>query len=277
MKQLVKSYFSPSNWSLTTWIIAINVAAFFLFLVVSALFPSVQSYLVLVPNLFVSGYFWTAITSMFLHAGILHLFVNMFSLFFLGKLVEQIIGKRRYIVFYLIAGIVGALFFVGGAYLSIYVPHGENLFGTPLTPAVGASGALFGLLGLLTVLIPNQRVYLIVGPLVLIILQIVIGGFVSESLQNVIGFIVSFLFIFMLAGMFSRNNILRKIALPINLPLWLAPIVAIVPLFIIGFFVALPIGNTAHLGGLVAGIIYGAFLRVKYARKVALLNRMFRR
>ena len=74
-------------------------------------------------------------------------------------MVEQIVGRRRYLVFYLAAGIVGALFFVGGAYLSGSVINGDRLFGTPLTPAVGASGALFGLLGLLAVLIPRQRLF----------------------------------------------------------------------------------------------------------------------
>ncbi|MEK6824351.1 MAG: rhomboid family intramembrane serine protease, partial [Nanoarchaeota archaeon] len=82
---------------------------------------------------------------------------------------------------------------------------------------------------------------------------------------------------FMIIGMFSSNSVMKKIALPMDLPLWLAPVVAIVPLSVISFFVELPIGNTAHFGGLIAGLVYGTFLRRRYARKVALLNRMFKR
>ncbi|MEK6896147.1 MAG: rhomboid family intramembrane serine protease [Nanoarchaeota archaeon] len=277
MKRSTHGHFSPLRWSLTGWIIAVTVAASVLFWSVAEFLPALASYLALTPELFVSGYFWTAVTSMFLHAGVLHLFVNMFSLFFLGKLVEQIVGRRRYLVFYLAAGIVGALFFVGGAYLSGSVINGDRLFGTPLTPAVGASGALFGLLGLLAVLIPRQRVYLIIGPLVLIVLQVILGRFIPESLQGIFALLVSFLFIFMIIGMFSSNSVMKKIALPMDLPLWLAPVVAIVPLSVISFFVELPIGNTAHFGGLIAGLVYGTFLRRRYARKVALLNRMFKR
>ncbi|HLC54218.1 MAG TPA: rhomboid family intramembrane serine protease [Candidatus Nanoarchaeia archaeon] len=277
MKRPARGYFSPSRWSLTGWIIAVTIATSVLFWSAVKFLPALFSYLALTPKSFVSGYFWTAVTSMFLHANVFHLFVNMFSLFFLGKLVERIIGRKRYAWFYLIAGIVGALFFVGGAYLSGFVVNGDRLFGTPITSAVGASGALFGLLGLLAVLIPRQRVYLIVGPLVLIVLQVILGRFIPESLQGVFALVVSFLFIFMIIGMFSSNSVIRKIALPMDLPLWLAPLVAIAPLSIISFFVELPIGNTAHFGGLIAGLVYGAVLRRKYARKVALLNRMFKR
>ena len=56
--------------------------------------------------------------------------------------------------------------------------------------------------------------------------------------------------------MFSMNLVIRRLALPLRLPFWIAPIIAIVPLFLIAAFVKLPIGNTAHLGGLVAGLIY---------------------
>ena len=77
--------------------------------------------------------------------------------------------------------------------------------------------------------------------------------------------------------MFSFNPRTRKIAVPVGMPFWLLPIIAIVPLVIIGLFVQLPIGNTAHLGGLLAGLIYGLYLRMKYKKKVEVLNRMLER
>jgi membrane associated rhomboid family serine protease len=67
-----------------------------------------------------------------------------------------------------------------------------------------------------------------------------------------------------------------KFALPMQIPFWSLPFVAIVPLVIIGFFVSLPIGNMAHFGGFIAGAVYGVYLRIKYAKKVQLLNRMIK-
>ena len=122
-KKVLKSfYFKPS---VTITIIALNVAAFILFYLFvliasisgnSSLALEMQKFLALTPSLFVNGQVWTLLTSMFLHAGFFHLFVNMFSLFFLGNLVERIIGRKRYISLYLISGIIGGLFFVAFAY-----------------------------------------------------------------------------------------------------------------------------------------------------------------
>ena len=103
---------------------------------------------------------------------------------------------------------------------------------------------------------------------------LIAGIFPSQSnFIDIVGGILIFLMIF---SMFSFNNSFRKIALPLSLPFWLAPIIAIVPLLIIGFFVKLPIGNMAHFGGLVAGLFYGTYLRSKYKQKVKLLNRMIK-
>lgn len=277
MRRVARGLFG-FQWTLTNWIIAVTVAFSFLVFIFAPIGSVANTFISLTPSLVLFDYrIWTIVTSMFAHVNFVHLFVNMFSLFFLGRVVEQIIGRKRYFWFYLIAGVAGALFFIGGAYLGQHVLHGEMLFGSPMTGAAGASGALFGLLGLLAVLIPSQRVYLIVGPLVLIVAQVILGSFLPENVNNILSFIISFLFIFMLIGMFSGKVFLRRLAIPVNLPLWLAPIVAIVPLLVISFFIALPIGNTAHIGGLVAGLIYGAYLRKKYSRKVAMLGKAFRR
>ena len=68
---------------------------------------------------------------------------------------------------------------------------------------------------------------------------------------------------------------LRKFAVPVELRMWVLPIVAIVPLVIIGFFVSLPIGNSAHIGGLVVGLIYGFYLRKKFPNKVHQISSHF--
>jgi len=68
---------------------------------------------------------------------------------------------------------------------------------------------------------------------------------------------------------------MRKIALPIELSFWFVPIVAIVPLVIIGLFVNLPIGNTAHMGGFLVGLVYGFYLKNKYKNKTKYISRFF--
>ncbi|MFM2438209.1 MAG: hypothetical protein RLZ55_1028 [Actinomycetota bacterium] len=79
--------------------------------------------------------------SMFLHGSILHLLFNMYVLIVLGPTLERILGHVRFLVLYLVAG-------VGGAVASY-------AFSSPMTVSVGASGAIFGLMGAL--LVAGQR------------------------------------------------------------------------------------------------------------------------
>jgi len=215
------------EFSLTNWLIAINVVAFVMFtilLIGDLNLETALIYTALKPSLFIEGFVWTLLTSMFMHGSFAHLLVNMFSLFFIGNLVERIIGRKRYFWIYLISGIVAGLAFVTFAYIGLFIPAGERIFGGIDTFAVGASGALFGLGGLLAVLIPKLRVLI-------------------------------FFFI--------------------PMPMWVAMLVLMFGLWILSAVGGLPIGNTAHFGGLVVGIIYGFYLRYKYSRKVKMLNRMF--
>ncbi len=107
-------------------------------------------------NIFAGQYIWTFLTSMFMHGGVFHLFVNMLSLFFIGSLVEKILGQKRYLGFYLISGLFAGLFFV---LFSLVFPADFNAY------AVGASGALFGLVGILVLLTPNLPVYVMFIPI----------------------------------------------------------------------------------------------------------------
>ena len=83
------------------------------------------------------GEWWRLITSMFLHAGILHIALNMLGLWWLGSMVEQLLGHGRYLGLYFAAGLAGS----AGALLA-----------SPLQPTVGASGAIYGILGSLLIL-----------------------------------------------------------------------------------------------------------------------------
>lgn len=266
---------------ITTYLIIANVIFFFLSLLAGVFSApdcsGICKYLALQPKeVFENYYFWTLLTSMFMHAGFAHLFFNMFSLFFIGKFLERIIGGKRFLWFYLISGVFAGFFFSVLSYLLGY-GLGEKVFGNPSIIAVGASGALFGLLGILAVLTPRNRVYLIAGPLIAIVIQAIADNIInSSSILFLINIAASIYILFSIFSIFSVNPRTRRFALPLELEFWLLPIVAIVPLVIIGFLFPLPIGNMAHLSGLLSGLVYGFYLRKRYRRKVALLSRYFR-
>jgi membrane associated rhomboid family serine protease len=83
------------------------------------------------------GDWWRVVTAMFLHANFLHIAVNMYSLYWAGTILESVIGRWRFFLLYMAAGIAGS----AGA-----------LVWSPTTPSLGASGAIFGILGALYVL-----------------------------------------------------------------------------------------------------------------------------
>src|SRR6185436_11825305 len=106
------------------------------------------NYLIDPPN----NQWWRFITPMFVHIDILHLFMNMFSLFILGPFVEKLYGSAKFVVFWVVTGIAGTV----GSYLTIRPGLAHGLFGSFLfhatdVPSAGASGALFGVVGVLFV------------------------------------------------------------------------------------------------------------------------------
>jgi len=83
------------------------------------------------------GEWWRMVTSMFLHGGYLHLALNMYSLYYVGSILEIQIGRWQFLLLYLGSGMAGS----AGA-----------LLWSPYVPTVGASGAIFGILGALFIL-----------------------------------------------------------------------------------------------------------------------------
>src|SRR3990170_1841799 len=114
---------------MTPWVarlIITNIVVLFLQLAYPALTPQLW----LVPAL-ITARPWTALTYMFLHGGLGHLFFNMLGLYFFGPRVEARLGSRRFIGLYLVSGLVGAL-------LSLVL--------APRSLIIGASGAVLGVL-----------------------------------------------------------------------------------------------------------------------------------
>ncbi len=153
----------------------------------------------LIPALVAVGEAWRLLSSVFLHSGVTHLGFNMLSLYFLGSFVEEAFGRGRFLTLYLLSGISGGL-----AYL---------YFGGFNAPAVGASGAIFGLL----------------------------GGVLGYALRR---------------GTFSwQNPLIRQLLILLALNLYL------------GFSIP-NISNTAHLGGLAGGFLFGWLVApTVYSRK----------
>ncbi|MBO3800381.1 MAG: rhomboid family intramembrane serine protease [Candidatus Brockarchaeota archaeon] len=107
-----------------------------------------------VPSLIETPLQWYRIlTSMFLHADLFHIFFNMYFLYLFGRAVENALGKSRFLILYLASGIIASVFhtafsFMGG--LTAYV-----------IPAIGASGAISGVLGAYLIFYPGT--YLLAG------------------------------------------------------------------------------------------------------------------
>ena len=106
------------------------------------------NYLINPPN----NQWWRFVTPMFVHIDFLHLFMNMFSLLILGPFVEKLYGSAKFVVFWVVTGIAGVV----GSYLAFHPSLARGLLGTFIfkaadVPSAGASGALFGLVGVLFV------------------------------------------------------------------------------------------------------------------------------
>jgi len=96
--------------------------------------------------------FLTLFTAMFLHGGLAHIAGNMLYLWIFGDNVEDAMGHLRYLVFYLLTGLVASL-----SHVFVTAAFGGN----PLIPSLGASGAISGVLGGYIVLYPQRRVRVI--------------------------------------------------------------------------------------------------------------------
>lgn len=128
------------------------------------------------PNIMEGHEYYRLVTAMFLHFGIQHVLNNMLLLFFLGDTLERAVGKIRFIIIYFGTGIVGNL-----VSLYIYVQSGDNVV------SAGASGAIFGVLGglVLVVLVNKGRLeYMTFKRLIFMVILSLYFGFTSSGVNN---------------------------------------------------------------------------------------------
>ncbi len=158
----------------------------------------------LVPAFAAQGEVWRLLTSLFLHSGFVHIAFNMVALYFLGTLAESAFGHWRFFALYLLSGLSGGLALL--------------YFGGFEQPAVGASGAIFGLL----------------------------GSVLGYSLRR---------------GTFSwQNPLIRQLLILLAINVWLGLSID-------------NISNTAHMGGLVGGFVFGWLMApTVYSQKLSALR-----
>jgi membrane associated rhomboid family serine protease len=132
-------------------IVALNLVVFFLWLSpIAPLEAMAGHFLVSWPHL-EAGRIWVLVTSVFSHNMLLHLAINMIVLLSFGPPLEQLMGGRRFLVFYLAAGLVASI---------SHVAVSGFLIGRPEQAALGASGAIAALLILFSLTFPKARILL---------------------------------------------------------------------------------------------------------------------
>ena len=136
---------------------------------------------------------YTLITAIFLHSGIPHLFYNIFGLALFGSILEHIIGSKKFLILFFVSGLAASL---------VSIPFYARV--------LGASGAIFGILGMLGILRPKLTVWLYSMPMPMIAALFVwgagdvLGIFVPTGTANIAH--LGGLGIGVIAGLFYRRQ-----------------------------------------------------------------------
>jgi len=144
------------------FLIGINLLLFIVTLIV----PTLILFLGLIPAGILDRP-WTIVTSIFLHGSMWHILANMITLYFFGRYLCALLGEKKFLTVYFIGGILGNVFYI--------------LLAPPLSIAIGASGAVFALGGVLAIMTPKLRVFVFPIPAPVPLWAAVIGGFLIIS------------------------------------------------------------------------------------------------
>lgn len=135
--------------SLTGRIIILNALVFFMWMIMDTQFM-IDNFLVSTDAL-LEGRIWTLLTSVFSHNLPFHLLINMLVFYSFGRVIEDILGPKRFLSLYLMAGIAGSL---SHCLTSSLLLSNSNL------PALGASGAISGILVVFSFMFPKQLIFI---------------------------------------------------------------------------------------------------------------------
>ena len=165
------------HWSLK--LVGVLVAVF----VLQLFFPFITDlFLLQAQDIFTRP--WILVTSIFLHGSLLHLLFNGFALALFGSLLEDIIGSKYFLSLFFIGGIIASLVFVLGLPILSFI--GMSSSGS----ALGASGAIFSVMGMLAVLRPTMTVWVSYMPMPLWVAALVWAGqdffgiFIPDNIAN---------------------------------------------------------------------------------------------
>lgn len=136
--------------NITTYLL---LAIGFMF-VMQLIFPPLTDAFIFDPSLALSQP-WRFVTSIFLHANILHIFFNAYALFMFGTVLETQISEKDYLIIFFGAGLLGGIFYYSTYLLGII----------PAIPALGASGAIYGILAATAIFLPNMRIFFFIFPM----------------------------------------------------------------------------------------------------------------
>ena len=219
-QERVADVFAPKKPIVTYALIIINILVFFIPMLLSNSDIAV-AYLGSYGPFVKMGEYYRLITAAFVHANIAHLLFNMYALWIIGMQLESFIGKWRFLVVYLFSAICGSL-------LSVVV--------TPDALSVGASGAIFGLLGALLYFGYHYRIYLgtvIKSQIIPLIVINLLLGFMVPGIDNAahIGGLIAGVFTTMALGIKNKTTNMDRING------WIVSVIFFAFLIYLGFFV----------------------------------------
>ena len=191
----IEKIFSMKTPLITFLLIGICIIMFFLTYFLGE--NEIISYGGNIKELVKSGEYYRLLTCIFLHAGIIHIACNMYSLYVIGSQLESFFGKIRYLIIFLLSGICGSI-------LSIAFNNNDAI-------SIGASGAIFGLLGAIVYFGYHYRVYLgnalknQIIPIIILNLSI---GFLTPGIDNFahIGGLIGGIFTTMACGIPGKKD-----------------------------------------------------------------------
>ena len=167
----IENVFKDKGPYITYVLIGINVLLYLVPILLGNYEYIINKYCIHGPSIR-GGEYYRLITGMFLHGSIMHLFFNMYALYVIGSQIENYFGRIKYLIIYIFSGVLGALFSM--------IFNGSAV-------SIGASGAIFGLMGSLLYFGYHYRVYLgnvLKTQLIPLIIFNLVLGFILSGVDN---------------------------------------------------------------------------------------------
>ena len=142
-------------------------------------------------------HWWQPVTHMFMHGGFWHLLFNMYTLYIFGTVLERVWGTRKFLIFYFVTGLGAAAIHTGVEWIQMQgwlqaaaegsMAAQSSIHALKMTPTVGASGAIYGVLMGYAMLYPDSMLTLLIPPISLKAKWFVLIFAVIELLTGVTG------------------------------------------------------------------------------------------